>query len=645
MIFGGTVRRPLCLPQMYSWMTAAIAAIAGVCPSNVLAQLPARVASVASTPASNAPLGKAAAVPVIDPLLTELDRAIELTSKRILTANSHSPWQIFHGILAMKRDFQLKLGTDKVNAIEWIATSEPRFDNQPLLLKTAHGAKFHPYTRTYAFEGHPAQFMALMTQSNLPADYQFKIGGKQFILTDFINNIMKEVNSKEELTWVLWTLQHYLRPDAQWTNQFNEPWSIEKLVQLESAAPVNGAACGGNHRLFALTRTRDKHLLRGGRLDGVWAQADLKIRQHVELARQLQNADGAFSAKFYEAPGATNDVNKRFNTTGHTMEFLSIGVPTHRLNEQWLRNAASMLSRELVYNAGNPIDCGPLYHTLNSLMIYRGRLREQDAGWLAAQAATALKIAQAAPAVTPPAELMATPVKITPAIPVPVLIDSTATNAVSAIPASTPMPKLAEAPKPIEISKSSPLSVELTLPADATKPIEFVKPTETGKAGEVTQPSEEKSSNTLSPPVDKPAAVPVPDESIPNITKPSPGKLSTAIKRPDFTRSVTILRTIDPGRVVKMSPAEQPAADGRPALLPDVNATPLNGFDLSMTNEQESFDSTPGTLKPRFDAPPRASRIRVPIAAEVVESLAIPPSLNNATDDRPVSALTPENER
>ncbi len=635
------MRRPLCRPQFCSWLIVAAALVASVYPSSLRAQSPPlptspintlQVRPVASKPATNVPLGNVAVTPAIDPLLTELDRAIELTSKRLLTANTHSPWQIFHGILAMKSNFQLKLGDGKISAIEWIATSEPRFDNLPLLLKTEHGAKFHPYTRTYAFEGHPAQFMALLTQSNLPIDYKFKIGGEQFALTDFLNNIMKEVNSKEEVTWVLWTLQHYLRTDVQWTNQFNEPWSIEKLVQLESAAPVNGAACGGNHRLFALTRTRDKHLLRGGRLEGVWAQADLKIRQHVELARQLQNTDGSFSAKFYEAPGVTNDVNKRFNTTGHTMEFLSIGVPTHRLNEQWLRNAASVLSRELVYNAQRPIDCGPLYHTLNSLMIYRDRLREQDAGWLAAQAFTTPKIAQAIPVVTPPVQL-----RIAPAVPAPTVADSSATNAASTTPPLSPMPKLAEAPKPSDVVQPVPERADLAKPADATKPVEAAKP------DEVAKPSEPKPSDTPAPPMQKPSTAPVPAESSSSTFKSSPSKLSTAIKRPDFARSVTILRTIDSGRVVQMRPVEQPAAVGRPALLPDVNATTLNGFDLSITDEQESFDSTPGTLKPRFGLPPRASRISVPKAANVLESIVIPPSLNAETNDEPASALVPAN--
>src|SRR5262249_42869509 len=158
----------------------------------------------------------------------------------------------------------------------------------------------------------------------LPLDHEFRVQGKVVKMSDMINNLMKEVNTKEECTWVLWSLQHYLPTDAEWLNQHNERWSIERLVQIETEEKIVGAACGGNHRLFALTRTRDKYLKNGGRLRGIWLLADQKIKQHIEIARSLQNSDGSFSSESYKGPGFENDVNKRFNTTGHTMEFLSI---------------------------------------------------------------------------------------------------------------------------------------------------------------------------------------------------------------------------------------------------------------------------------------------------------------------------------
>ena len=409
-------------------------------------------AVTATTPTSAvtaaAPVTTTVTSPVpADPFLAQLDLAIEVSSRRFLTANVHSPWQIFHGLLPLKQKFQLNHNGQKVNAIEWIATSEPKFDNQPLLMKTVHGGKFHSFSRPYAFEGHPAQFLALLSQSDLPPSFAFKVGNDQITIGGIINNTRKEGNTREEVTWVLWALQHYLRPDAQWLNQHNEAWSIERLVQIESAALVVGASCGGNHRLFALICTRDKHLKHGGQLVGVWAQADYKIRQHIEIARSLQNYDGTFSSKFYETSGYSNDLNSRFNTSGHTMEFLSIALPDARLNEQWIRNAVAVLCNDLVANRSRVIDCGPLYHTLNSLIIYRDRVQLLQKS--VAPVPTALpQVAESGS--SPRLEAVSTPVPL-----------------VASKPANTANP--VESPSPTQAAPGA-VSISIEVPMAASKP-------------------------------------------------------------------------------------------------------------------------------------------------------------------------------
>jgi hypothetical protein len=347
-----------------------------------------------------------------DPLLVQVDEAIKVNGQRYLIANYHSPWQIFHGILAYKKDLLLKIGDQKISAIEWVATSEPKFDGLPLLMVTPHGAKFHPFTREYAFEGHPSQTLALLSESHLPADYQFKIGDKTVTIADFLNNTMMEVNTREEITWVLWALTNYLKSDAQWTDQWGQPWSIEKLVDLQVAGPVVGAPCGGNHGLFALVRARDKYLKSGRQLRGVWLQADQKIKQHIEIARTLQNQDGSFSSDFYRGPGFATDAKTRFNTTGHTLEFLSAALPESRLNEPWVRNAANMLSKELIDLRKVSIDPGPLYHSINALMNYRDRakaLQTKQAAELAAEAAGSPAPLALAPVDSRPAPLVISP--------------------------------------------------------------------------------------------------------------------------------------------------------------------------------------------------------------------------------------------
>jgi hypothetical protein len=587
---------------------------------------PVRTALANPVPTTPIPAPPSTAGPIATPapqgdqFLQQLDRAIEITSKRQLTANKHSPWQIFHCILAMRQESMLRLGNEKVNAIQWLSTTEPQFSNEPWLLLTPHGAKFHPYTKMYFFEGHPAQFLALLSQSNLPLDHKFHVQGKVVALSDLINNTKKEVNTAEEVTWVLWALQHYLNSDAVWQNQKNETWSIERLVQIEANAAVVGAPCGGNHRLFALTRTRDKYLNSGGQLRGVWVVADQKIKQHLEIARSLQNPDGTFSADFYKGPKHTTDVNSRFNTTGHTMEFLSIGLPAERLSEPWVRNAVWVLSNELVYHRDNAIDCGPLFHSLNALMLYRDRIRPKPS--VPATGPLVPLVVQVPPAgVTPKLEpdsaAAPSPPTTTPetrSIAQKLVEAKTGTTEPQAVPA--PVPDPIAIPDPITVPESKPVE-PTTEPAAVPMP-----------------------QATVSSAVAIPLRV---DRLAKEILKIDPSKLAHVGEAAPIARDPE--SRIGPpriGRRDRNSPSPAP-----PGLLPDHSAaTPLKEFELPIIK----LKLQPGSLVSDVNVPPHESgpdcgaEHRVPSLPSTPRGEVSAPPAQLDLADEPASALEPVNQ-
>ena len=567
--------------------------------------------------------GDAAVTPQTDPFTELLDRAIEITSKRTLTANAHSPWQIFHNILAMRQDTVLRLGDKKVNAIEWLTTSEPQFDNQPWLLLTKHGAKFHSYTRIYAFEGHPSQFLALLSHSNLPMDCPFHVQGKVVTLQDLVNNSMKEVNTAEEVTWVLWALQHFLKPDAVWVNQLNETWSIERLVQMETSAPVVGAPCGGNHRLFALTRARDKYLASGGQLRGVWYLADQKIKQHIEIARSLQNPDGSFSNEFYKGPGQTPDVNKRFNTSGHTMEFLSASLPKERLNETWVRNAVWMLSRELILNRDTKIDCGPLFHTLNALILYRDRIRPKAS--TTDDIEPSESVAQQKPAENPAPALKLDPNPKQITIPVPVT-KSIAQKPVDEKPA---VPELRVVTSPVLESKPTPVPDPAPVPQPIPEPI--VIP-ESKPEQPVLEPP------TLQTPMPIPPQAYIPKTRMP---KAEPGTRQaaapkTALPKIDPTKLANIGQ-LAPSAIKSETPvkiARRDTTSGAPSeLLPDLSATPLASSEAPIPIPDLEPQSLPVPAKTRADE----NKTEAPAKKTTPLPAILPDDV--AENDRPASAL------
>jgi hypothetical protein len=310
-----------------------------------------------------------------DPLLDQIDEAVRATSLRRLTAGVHTPWQIVHGILAQRWELSLldqENSKNEINAIEWIM-SGVTFDGQPLWEATPYGGHGHPFTRPYAFEGHPTQFMGYMTMANIPLEYELKTPTKIITIRDIINDAKMQVHEGVEITWTLWALSHYEEPDAQWFNAAGEPWSIERLVRMQIAEEVTTGACGGCHGLFALAYARNMYISTKKPLRGVWFEADQKVKRYIDLAKSMQNADGSFSSNHFAGPGYSDDFATRIATCGHQLEWLMVALPQSKLKEEWVRRGIECVARDLINNRHVPSDCGPLFHGMHALVIYRQR--------------------------------------------------------------------------------------------------------------------------------------------------------------------------------------------------------------------------------------------------------------------------------
>ncbi|MCX7421277.1 MAG: hypothetical protein NT013_17285 [Planctomycetia bacterium] len=342
------------------------------------------VAPAKTLPTTTEPPVKAQApVPVIaepvDPLLQLVNEAIEVSGRRYLTpdgARPHTPWQIIHGTLAYRQDYLLKMSDGrKVNALDWLS-SGVSYQGESLFQKTPYGGRAHPFIQAYWFEGHPTQFMAYLTMCRLPLKHEFKTAqGEVITVADIINNAKMEVNRKEEMTWTLWALAHYLEPDAQWVSKTGEPWSIEELVKMEIQNTVYDGPCGGTHSLFATAYARNSYLQTRRPLRGLWLEADQKIQRFVAEARSLQNGDGSFSIHFFKGPGYSNDFNTRITSSGHMIEWLMVALPQSRLSEPWVQNGVRCLAQDLINNRSVNAECGPLYHAVDGLQIYRERMK------------------------------------------------------------------------------------------------------------------------------------------------------------------------------------------------------------------------------------------------------------------------------
>ncbi|MFK7777655.1 MAG: hypothetical protein QM501_05985 [Gimesia sp.] len=307
-------------------------------------------------------------------LLELVEEAIKVSERRYLVANSHSPWQIYHGLNAFRRDFQIEKDGELISAMDWISQSNPQFQDLPWFEKTIHGGRAHRYTVPYHFEGHPNQSLALMVMCNLPTDFEFKVENGSVTIAEIIHNAKMDLNPRSELTWTLWFLTHYLDSDSTWVTRKGETWGIEQLVADQIKTKVTKAACGGTHNLYSLAAARNNHVRNGGELRGVWVQADQKLKRYAMAARSLQRRDGSFPTSYFRGYGSPKNFNEQISSSGHMMEWLMLATSDRQLDDEWIERGIKHLASQLVDNRDSSAECGPLYHAVSALTLYRDRV-------------------------------------------------------------------------------------------------------------------------------------------------------------------------------------------------------------------------------------------------------------------------------
>jgi hypothetical protein len=339
---------------------------------------------IAKAPATKAqqddpPNGSTSSQPQLNDQLLKLRDRIrqvrDMYSARPVNARDHSPWEVFHWILAYNVEAEIHLrgpGGETTNAVAWLCYNYPCRGQQLLTLE--HGRPMGVYG--VGLEGHNGQFMAILGQSRVMIDYPLRVKGRQFTVADLVENCKLSCSSGKdvELTFLLIGLAHYLHPNEVWKNRQGDTWSIARLVREEMSKPIHGVACGGTHRLMGLAyavRKRQQHDLP---IQGEFRRAQIYVNDYINYALRLQNPDGSLSTEWFTGRGAREDKDRRLQTTGHILEWLVFSVPDERLVDPQIVKTVDYVARHLLENQDHEWKIGHLGHALRSLSLYDRRL-------------------------------------------------------------------------------------------------------------------------------------------------------------------------------------------------------------------------------------------------------------------------------
>ncbi|HEY2826962.1 MAG TPA: hypothetical protein VGJ04_05120 [Pirellulales bacterium] len=310
----------------------------------------------------------------------KIRRALAMYEPKHLNARDNSSWEVMHGLIAFgprTEIFRDGPGGTTVNAMGWLCWGA-RCQGAPLIVLENE----HPHALYgVGLEGHDGQYLAMLAQWRVRPESPMHIGGKDFNVGDLIEEEKVTCQSGTELTFKLIALAHYLPSDAEWTSRNGEKWNIPKLIKAEIQSPINGATCGGSHRLLGIANAVKERTKRNEPIDGQWARAAKYISDYQRYTLgALQNADGSFSTEWFNyAADRPGNIDRKLQTTGHMLEFLVWSLPTDQLRDPRVIRAVDFLSGELLANPDRAWSVGPLGHALHALVIYHERLYNEPA--------------------------------------------------------------------------------------------------------------------------------------------------------------------------------------------------------------------------------------------------------------------------
>ncbi|MBX3423925.1 MAG: hypothetical protein KF752_20395 [Pirellulaceae bacterium] len=280
------------------------------------------------------------------------------------------PWALMHTILPFGVESEVLAGKQRANTIGWLCHNGV-CARQRMFQPTRSG--FRPNIGP-GVQGHEGQFLAILAQSHVQPDYPLQIGNRRYTVMDLVQYEKATCREKSELTFKLIAFAHYLDPNDVWRDNRGQRWNIEKLVAEELAQPVNGAACGGTHRLMGLSCAVNRRQEAGLSITGHFARAEKFLDDFIAYTLTLQNPDGGFSTEWFERRADEPNVDRKIQTTGHILEWLVYTMPDEHLRSPEIQRAVNFLLDSIGENPQRDWPIGPRGHSLRALALYRKRV-------------------------------------------------------------------------------------------------------------------------------------------------------------------------------------------------------------------------------------------------------------------------------
>jgi hypothetical protein len=233
----------------------------------------------------------------------------------------------------------------------------------------------------YGLQEQPAQMLAVLAQSGVPANYEVRSGKFRGSVADLVESEKTTCRPGGPLAHKLIGLAFYVRNGETWKDAAGRTWSVERLVQEElDRPPANDTADVTDH-LMALSFAVERRNRAAKPIEGVFAQAQKYVADFHQHAFRLQNSDGSWHPQFFAFQGTGRDASEKLRATGRILEWLAFSLPDDRLNDPKLLKSVVCVTGLLAESYANwnatattPLEIASVGHALHALRVYDQRV-------------------------------------------------------------------------------------------------------------------------------------------------------------------------------------------------------------------------------------------------------------------------------
>ncbi|MBN2216190.1 MAG: hypothetical protein JW719_02310 [Pirellulales bacterium] len=307
-----------------------------------------------STSSPSTPDAKPADEPQPLPELSEEMKALRAAVRRTiasyyaqpLNTRDNTPTNVLAACMAFGCEAQVLRDSpsgQKINALACLCCNYPCAGRG--LLRIADGRVLPEIG--YGLQQYPAEFLAALALSRVPADYELHVGKEVRKVSDLVAREQRNCRSGEEGSLRLIGMARYLPTDAQWQNELGEDWSISRMIKEELERPNGSGPAGGTFRLLALAYAVDRRDKRGEPMDGQFERAKAYLDEFSKYALDLQNPDGSWHPEYFAYRGQGGSMVDQVNSTGHILRWLAFSLPHDQLRDPCIVRGANFLANGL----------------------------------------------------------------------------------------------------------------------------------------------------------------------------------------------------------------------------------------------------------------------------------------------------------